>query len=261
MKSALYRGDVVHKRFRPRPHHLHYRVFWTLLDLDELDDLSANLPFFARNRFNLLSFYDKDHFSGTIPSLRGFIENELTTAGLRATHWQISVLTMPRLLGYVFNPLSVWFCRDDNGALKAIIYEVSNTFGQRHSYLIKVSNPDAPFIEQHCDKAFYVSPFLDMNMRYDFTIKPPAEDVMVAIATHNAEGVMLTAALKGTRLPLTGATVLSSTLLFPLQTLKVILAIHWEALFIWLKGALFHSCPPAPTSSMTHVSSEAKDAQ
>lgn len=259
MISALYRGHVAHKRFRPRVHQLAYRVFWTLLDLDDINILDKDIKCFSRNHFNLISFYDRDHFDGTHDDIRPFIETQLTRAGLTSSRWHISVLTMPRLLGYVFNPLSVWFCRDEHKELRAIIYEVSNTFGQRHSYLIRVSDPHVPLIEQKCSKEFFVSPFLDMDMDYHFMIKPPQDDVMIAIATHDKDGVMLTASLKGERAPLTTASLLQAVLSFPFQTLKVILGIHWEALFIWLKGALFHSCPPAPLSSITYVRPDAKD--
>jgi DUF1365 family protein len=260
MTSALYIGSVFHKRWRPHVHTLIYRVFWTLLDLDDIDQLDATLPLFARNRFHLISFYDRDHLDGSGTPLRTQIEQHLANAGLHARHWSVAVLTMPRILGYVFNPLSLWFCRDDTGALRAILYEVSNTFGERHCYLIDVKNPSAALIEQSCAKVFYVSPFLDMKMTYDFCVKPPSDDVMVTITTRDNEGIMLTASLDAQRHPLTARTILGAVLTFPLLTLKVIAAIHWEALFIWLKGALYYPRPQPPATPLTHISSEAKDA-
>jgi uncharacterized protein len=259
MKSALYHGNVFHKRFRPREHALNYRVFWTYIDIDELDMLAKDNIFFSHNKFNVFSFYDRDYLDRSGQSLRAQIEAALQLAGHQAQKWSICVLTMPRFLGYVFNPLSVWFCRDEHDELKAILYEVSNTFGERHSYLIAVSSPHEAIIRQSCAKEFYVSPFIDMNMTYDFRVSPPSDIVMIDIATRDSEGLLLSAILKGRKTSLTSRALFTCAWLYPYLTLKVIIAIHWEALFIWIKGAIFYKRPPQPDKAISIISAKAHD--
>lgn len=155
--SALYIGRVMHQRLRPKRHRLSYRVYNLLIDIDELPQLHARLRCFSVDRFNLFSFHAADHGDGSGRDLRAQVEARLREAGL-PTGGAIRLLAMPRLLGHVFNPLSVWFCHAPGGALQALLYEVNNTFGQRHSYLIPVADDGAPIVEQHCDKQMYVSP-------------------------------------------------------------------------------------------------------
>ena len=243
--SGLYRGHVVHRRFRPRAHRLRYSVFWLLLDLDEIDDLDRQLTRFSRNRFNLFSFFDRDYGDRSGRALRGQIMAHLATAGID-TVGRIRVLTMPRILGYVFNPLSVFFCHAPDGTLAVILYEVSNTFGERHSYLIPVADPLARPIRQSVDKCFFVSPFLDMALTYDFVVEPPDAGVMISIAVSKSDGPMLTAALAGERVELTDAALTQAFWGSPLLTLKVIAGIHWEALLMVLKRIGLHRKPVPP---------------
>src|SRR5580658_140903 len=174
LRSTLYAGIVTHRRLRPRPHRLRYRVFWMLLDLDEIGRLPRRLRLFSHNRFNALSFFDTDHGDGSGRPLRDQVEGHLRAAGLATDGGAIRLFCMPRIFGYGFNPLSVYFCHRRDGALVALLYEVRNTFGERHSYLIPVGASDDAVIRQSCDKCFYVSPFLDMSLRYDFRVVPPA---------------------------------------------------------------------------------------
>jgi DUF1365 family protein len=248
--SALYAGTVVHERLRPRRHRLRYRVFWLLLDLDELDALDRRLRLFSRSRWNLLSFYDADY--GPRPGsdgLRAQIEGQLRDAGVEPDGGPISVLTMPRVFGYAFNPLSIYFCRRRDGALAAIVYEVNNTFGQRHSYVACVEG-EGP-IRQRVDKSFYISPFLDMALAYEFRVAPPAERVALSILASDRKGTVLSAALEGRRRPLTDAAILRACLAYPLVTLVVVAGIHWEALWIWLKGVRLRRRPPPPAAPST----------
>jgi DUF1365 family protein len=257
--SALYMGKVVHARTRPRRHRLSYRVFWLLLDLDEIDALDRRLRLFSHNRWNLVSFHDRDHGArGTERRpLRAQIETHLRAAGIETDRVRITLLTMPRILGYVFNPLSIYFCRAGDGALAAIVYEVSNTFGERHVYVAPADPAGEGPVLHGCDKRFYVSPFLDMDLAYEFRVTPPGARVAVAITARDAEGPVLAAALGGERRPLTDGTLLRACLAVPLLTLKVISGIHWEALRLFLKGAPFHRRPPPPAEAATVMPSSA----
>ena len=250
--SGLYEGLVVHQRLRPRRHRLRYRIFQMLIDLDEAPRLDARLRLFGLNRPGLVSFHDKDHGTGDGRPLRPWVEAELAKAGIALEGGAIRLLCMPRVLGQVFNPLSLFFCHHRSGRLAAILYEVNNTFGQRHAYLIPVEG-DPGVVRQACDKAFYVSPLQDMAMAYAFTVRPPAGDLFVAVASSDAEGPMLHAAFTARRAELSDAAILRAFLGAPLLMLKVLAAIHWEALRIWLKGGRFHARPPLPSEPVTVV--------
>ena len=250
--SALYPGLVVHQRLRPRRHRLRYRIFQLLLDLDELPALDRALRWFGHNRLALIGLYDRDHGPGDGRPLRPYVEAELAKAGIDLAGGRILILCMPRVLGQVFNPLTLYLCHGRSGALAAILYEVNNTFGERHSYLIPIDAP-GPVVRQACDKAFYVSPLQDMAMRYQFTVRRPAKDLFVAIRSSDAEGPMLHAAFSARRRDLTDPAILKAVLGAPLLMLKVMAAIHWEALRTWLKGARFHARPPLPAEAVTVV--------
>lgn len=244
--SAIYHGQVVHTRFRPVRHRLRHRMLWMLLDLDELPMLARRLRLFSLNRFNLVDFHDRDHGDGSMICLRSQIVGHLRRAGLAIDGGAIRVLCMPRVLGTVFNPLSVFFCYRADGRLQAMLYEVHNTFGERHSYLIPVGDADPAVLRQSCAKAFHVSPFMDMAMTYHFRITPPGERAAVAIEGSDAEGKLISAAYVGTRHELTDANLLRAFLGQPLLAGQVLGAIHWEALKLWRKGVRLRSKPPPP---------------
>lgn len=244
--SCLYSGTVMHRRFKPRAHKLNYRLFWTLLDLDELPQLDKKLRFFSQERFNLFGFYNTDHGDRSAQPLREQIEAHLAAAGLASEGGAIHLLCMPRILGFVFNPISVYYCYNRNGALAALVYEVHNTFGQRHSYLIPVDLVHGEPIEQKCLKAFYVSPFMDMDIAYAFRVQPPTKRIALAIEGSDAQGPVIVASLAGNRRSLTDAALLGAFFLFPFMTFKVVAGIHWEALKLWIKGMRLRPKPPAP---------------
>jgi DUF1365 family protein len=248
--SALYTGFVTHQRLRPTRHRLRYRAFWMLLDLDELPGLNKQLRWFSHNRFNLLSLHERDFGSGAKSGLRGQVAAHLAAAGIDIAGGTIQLLCMPRVLGYVFNPLSLYFCHRPDGGLAAILYEVTNTFGERHTYLIPVAQT-AGIVRQGCAKRLYVSPFMEMAMSYDFRVRPPGRLIDVAIDARDAEGMVIATALHGRRAALTDAALLRVFLGFPLLTLKVIAAIHWEALRLWLKGMRITLKPAAPAQPVT----------
>ena len=235
LRSALFAGHVVHQRTRPKRHRLRYSVFYLALDLEEAPIVGRTLQLFSVNRFNIFSFHDSDHGDRSGRPLLDQIRAKLRVAELDA-EGAIVLLTMPRMLGYAFNPLSLYFCYRKDEALAAILYEVNNTFGQRHTYLIPAL-PDADgLVRQESAKSLYVSPFLDTDMSYAFAVAPPNKRVAISIIARDAEGPVLIARLLADRIPLADRTLLRALLAYPFLTLKVVAAIHWEALRLWLKG-------------------------
>ncbi|HEY8575766.1 MAG TPA: DUF1365 domain-containing protein [Devosia sp.] len=226
--SAIYTGVVTHKRLRPKRHRLSYRVFSLLLDLDELPRLS--LRWLKINRWGLMSFHERDHGDGG--PLRPWVDAQLARAGITAGG-AVRMLCYPRMLGYVFNPLTVYFCHRPNGTLAAIIHEVHNTHGERHAYVLPASEGT---VRHSCPKTFFVSPFMPMDCVYHFTITPPDETVRIGIVESDREDVLLTATFSGERTALTDAALLRAVLAHPLMTMKVTAAIHWEAVKLLLKG-------------------------
>lgn len=251
LASCFYAGTVMHRRVRPRKHKLSYRVFSMLLDLDELPALEAQGSAFRHNRFGFFSFYDRDHGPGRDAPLKPWVEGELAKAGIDTEGGPIRLLCYPRMLGYGFNPLSVYFCYRREGALSAILYEVCNTHAERHTYAIPVGIGASPVIRQRCKKALYVSPFIGMEADYHFRIVPPADMVNVVIRQEDADGVLLAASFRGARAALTDRALARCLATYPLLTLKVVVGIHWEALRMWLKGfpVFSHSPAAAPVQS------------
>lgn len=250
--SALYVGHVMHRRTRPRRHQLRYRLFSLLLDLDEVDGLAGRLRLFSHNRFNLFALHDRDYAGGKREPLRAQVERHLAAAGMDLRGGAIQLLTMPRILGFAFNPLSVYFCHDRRGDLRAVLYEVNNTFGQRHSYLLPVDQPNDP-IRQVCAKRFHVSPFMAMDMRYAFRLSPPAERLSIAITGADDAGPIITAVHSAARRPLSDAELLRAFATHPLLTVKVVGGILWEAFKLWAKGVPVRDRPPPPLQSVTIV--------
>lgn len=249
-RSALYQGRVRHTRLRPVRHDFEYRVFYMLYDIDELDVLDRDLSLFSVGRRNLFSFDRSDHGSGDETSLRHWVERVLASAGVDLDGGAIRLLAHPRILGYVFNPLSVWYCHGPQGELRAVIHEVHNTFGDRHAYVVPIVD-DAR--RHDFDKEMHVSPFNDMDQAYAFAINDPGERALISIEVRDSEGPVLRAGMRLRRLELTDVNSVRLFLTHPLMTLKVITAIHWEALKLWLKGAKFHPRPEPSADSVTVV--------
>jgi DUF1365 family protein len=255
MESCLYFGRVMHKRLRPFAHRFMYRVFSIWLDLDELATLDRELRLFSVNRWNLFSFHEADHGARDGGKLRDWIEASLLAANIDLEGGRVRLLCFPRIFGFVFNPLTVWFCYHRDGRLLAVLHEVRNTFGEKHGYLFDFpegQDPTAP-IRQSCDKAFYVSPFIGMQARYAFKFRTPGEKLSIVIQEDVPEGQLLVATQTGERARLSDAALASALFAYPLLTVKVVAAIHWEALRLWLKGARYHARPRPPEQDVELV--------
>lgn len=237
--GCLYRGHVMHMRLTPFAHKFRYRVFTTLLDIDRIAGTLKPLRLLRFERWGLLSFHRRDHGPRDGSDLRPWVEAELARAGRPKPH-RVWLLSFPRILGYAFNPLSVYFCCDAAGRLESVIYEVKNTFGDQHAYVLDAAADRDGTIRHESDKGFFVSPFIAMDQRYAFTIRAPGERLSLRIRQRDAEGPWLIATQTGTRRALTDASLLREWLGHPLMTFKVFAMIHWQALRLWLRGARFH---------------------
>ncbi len=235
MNSCIYNGVVTHTRFKPIKHFLKYKTFSFYIDLDEIKKLDNDNPIFSYNRFNIFSFYDKDHGDRDGKPLKIWVLDNLKKFNINENINKIKLLCYPRIFGYVFNPLSVFYCYEDN-SLKAIFYEVKNTFNEQHTYIFKVKDNK---IEQKCKKKFYVSPFMDMDTYYNFKLLNPNEKLSISIKQTDKEDVVLTAVQTGTRKEFTFKQLIINFFRYPLMSIKIISAIHFEALLLWKKGAIY----------------------
>ena len=233
--SCIYIGSVIHKRFKPKKHFFKYSVFSLFLDLDEINELDQQIPFFSYNKFNILSFFDKDHGYRDGSSIKDWLIHVLQKKNISTINIKIKILCYPRIFGYVFNPLSIFFIYDADSNPIAILYEVKNTFGEQHTYVFKIDIKNKQILN-NCKKKFYVSPFMDLESKYFFKVLIPNERLSVIIDQRDKEGKLLFASQDGERVNLSSKNLLKSYLKHPLMTLKIISAIHYEALKLWIKG-------------------------
>ena len=238
MTSSIYNGTVIHKRFKPKTHFFKYSVFSLLIDLSELDQLDKKIKFFSFNKFNLISFFERDHGDRDGSSLVEWVKKNLDENNISSEDVKIKLLCYPRILGYVFNPLSVFFIYNSNEKLISILYEVKNTFGEQHTYIFKVENENNIF-QHNCSKKFHVSPFIEMNCDYFFKILKPGEKMSVIIDQYQTNEKILYASQDGKRVDFNSKELLKSYLKHPLMTFKIISAIHFEAFKLWTKGIRF----------------------
>ena len=238
MTSSIYNGTVIHKRFKPKIHYFKYRVFSLLIDLSELEYLSEKIKFFSHNKFNLVSFYEKDHGNRDGSSLVSWVKKNLKDNNINSEDVKIKLLCYPRILGYVFNPLSVFYIYNIDEKLICILYEVKNTFGEQHTYIFKVDN-NQNLYQHSCLKKFHVSPFIEMNCKYFFRLLKPGEKISVIIDQYQTDEKILYASQDGQRVDFNTKELIKSYLKHPLMTFKIILAIHFEAFKLWLKGIKF----------------------
>ena len=236
MNSCIYNGEVTHTRFKPVRHFLKYKTFSLLIDLDEINILDKSIGIFSHNKFNIFSFYDKDHGDRDGGNLKDWVISNLKKFRIKENITNIKLLCYPRILGYVFNPLSIFYCYEKD-KLVAIFYEVKNTFNEQHTYIFKIKNNEE--IIQKCRKKFYVSPFMDMETFYNFKLLNPNDKLSVFIKQTDADGTILTATQTGDKKEFSFKQLAINFLKYPLMTIKIISSIHYEALLLWKKGAIY----------------------
>ena len=236
MNSCIYNGEVNHTRFKPVKNFLNYKTFSLFIDLDEIEQLDKSISIFSHNKFNIFSFYNKDHGYRDGSCLKEWVRSNLKKYKIEGNISKIKMLCYPRIFGYVFNPLSIFYCYE-NDKLKSIFYEVKNTFNEQHTYIFKIK--DGEEIKQKCKKKFYVSPFMDMETFYNFKLIDPNQRLSVMIKQTDAEGTVLTATQTGDKKEFNFKQLLVNFFRYPLMTFKIISSIHYEALLLWKKGAIY----------------------
>lgn len=250
--ACVYDCRVMHARRFPVRYRFCYRVFYLLLDIDRLRESTRSRRLFSYNRLNLFSFHDRDHGPRDGSPLRPWVERILKTRDVDLAGGKIRLLSMPRVLGYVFNPISIYYCYHSDATLRAIICQVHNTFGEQHCYVL--DNTGGPLREGqrfNKDKVFHVSPLMDKDSRYRFALGSPAEQLQILIRVFRDGGLLLNTTLSGRRLALNDRILLNRFVRIPLMTFKVIAAIHWQALKIWLLGAPFFKKPDSPRQEIS----------
>ena len=239
INSNIYNGTVIHKRFKPKKHFFKYSVFSLLIDLSELDYLDKQVRFFSYNKINLISFYDKDHGNRDGTSIIDWVKKNLNQNSISSENIKVKLLCYPRILGYVFNPLSVFYVYNNQDKLIAVLYEVKNTFGEQHTYIFKINNSDK-LLQHSCLKKFHVSPFIEMDCKYFFRTLVPDKKMSVVIDQYdNNDEKLLYASQDGYIADLKISELLKSYIKHPLMTFKIIIAIHFEAFKLWSKGIKF----------------------
>ena len=231
--SKIYIGKVIHKRFKPKEHYFKYNVFSLLIDLNELEQINKDIKFFSYNKFNIISFFDKDHGDRDGSSIKSWVKKNLKSIGIMTEDISIKLLCYPRIFGYVFNPLSTYFIYNKHSELISIFYEVKNTFGEQHTYIFKAQ--DEKTVQNKCKKKFYVSPFIEMDCEYHFKTLNPREQLSVVINQNDKDGKLLFASQDGISKAFNNKNLILSYLTHPLMTFKIIGAIHYEAFKLWAK--------------------------
>ena len=237
METCIYKGHVTHRRFKPLRHYFSYKIFSILFNLTELEDLHKKIGIFSFNKFNIFSFYNKDHGSRDGSDLTKWVRVTLKKYNLDFNISKIKLLCFPRVFGYVFNPLSIFYCYEGN-ILKAILYEVKNTFNEQHTYVFPV-NSSSKIITQQCNKKFYVSPFIGMDTFYNFRLTEPDKSIRILIKQMDKAEKVLVACQVGTRQIMSSKQLLVNFFTHPMMTFKIMISIHYEALRLWKKGAIF----------------------
>ncbi len=235
METCIYKGIVTHRRFKPKRHFFSYRTFSIFFNIDELEELDKKISVFSLNKFNIFSFYNKDHGDRDGTDLKNWVSKNLKKFNFSFKVTKIKLLCFPRIFGYVFNPLSIFYCYDENLILRAILYEVKNTYNEQHTYVFSVEK-GTKIITQSCNKKFYVSPFIEMDTYYNFRLVEPKETLSVYIKQTDKNGMLLSACQIGRKEKISTKQLLINFIKHPLMTIKIIIAIHFEALRLWRKG-------------------------
>ncbi len=258
--AVLYAMRVMHARRVAPLYRFVYKIFSVLFDIDRLDELHARLRWFSHNRFNVFSLFDQDYGGSQRQSLRSWAEGVCAAQGIALAGGRIRLLTQPRMFGWAFNPVNFWYCEHADGSLRAVIAEVHNTFGERHSYLLSsasvaghasIGQPLPYDVELQKEKCFHVSPLFDMQGRYHFMFTEPGEKITVRLNETRLGAPLIDTAMAGQQQPFTDAQIWRQVAAMPVQALKVVIGIHWQALKIWLRGARFHKKPKPPSAEVT----------
>lgn len=243
MRSCLYKATVMHNRFEPKQHRFHYQLFFFYLNIDTLDSDFKRLPIVSRNRFNLFSFYDRDHLQSDLSKpipLRESINNWLKEQGIQQPPASIMLLTHLRIFGYVFNPVSFYYCFDENEQPLYVIAEVRNTFHEMKLYLLDKSHFNGTLFHKRQPKYFYVSPFIEHDAEFDFRLHPPGETLNIRIDDYKDGNRFFISTLTGKKKNINTQKLLGFLIRFPLLTLRIIWLIHWHAFRLWLKKIRFY---------------------
>jgi DUF1365 family protein len=247
-------GQVRHRRLRPVLHSFHYGMYFIRLPLRALGQRDFGCRLFGRNRLGLLSFHDSDHGDGRQPLL-AWIGQLLAAEGVHDADGEIWLQTMPRVLGYVFNPVSFWFCHRADGGLRAIVADVRNTFGERHCYLLENGATIGVGEELSARKIFHVSPFCQVQGGYRFRFFHGRRDghelTLASIDYDDDFGPLLETSLSGRAVALDDRSAVRAFLGYPLMTFGVMARIHLQALRLWLRRVPFFSKPVPPTQKVS----------
>ncbi|MGD2132905.1 MAG: DUF1365 domain-containing protein [Maricaulaceae bacterium] len=255
----LYVGETRHRRIAPVAHAFRYRLFWLSIDIDRLDEADGASRWLSVDRFNLYSFHRRDHGAREDTPLRPWAEARFADAGIDLDGGSVRLIALPRMLGYAFKPLSVWFGHGPDGALRGVIYEVNNTFGDTHAYVCPIAG--ASSLKHAAHKIFHVSPFFDARGEYEFRLRPLGEEMALGIRYSVDRCAVFTASQRGRARKITDAALLQLTLAQPMVTLKVIAGIHGEALQLWRKGVRYRRrpSPSLSTGAAAKLKSAIKD--
>jgi uncharacterized protein len=238
MESGLYVGKLRHRRFSPKPHDFAYPVFMAFLDIDRLPELMRVSPFSGYNRWNWTSYCERDHFGDAKLSLRERLRIDAERNGISLPDGPIFLLTHLRYFGYVFNPVSFYYCYDSAGKLQTMLAEVNSTFGETHNYWLDAANQRPSMTAQHytTPKRMHVSPFMDMQMEYEWIFTEPGERLVAHMNTIADGKAFFDATLQLEKREWSRRELHRTLAAFPLMTIRVIGGIHWEALKLWAKG-------------------------
>ncbi|GLS91929.1 DUF1365 domain-containing protein [Psychromonas marina] len=234
LNSCIYQGEVFHQRFSPRKHKFSYRIFFLAIDLDELPTLNKMGRYFKTDSFAPLRFCGADYLYNKKQISKQDVWNKVTELGGHRQPGRVLFVGQMRCFGLYFSPINSYYCYDQQGNLIYLLAEVSNTpWNERQYYLIDMAS------EQQCEKTFHVSPFMDLDMKYHWRIKAPAEQLSLSIenfSLHHEQKKLFIASVAMTRQEFTNNNLLKNLLAIPMMTLKTVLGIYWQALKLYIKG-------------------------
>lgn len=235
--SSLYVGTIGHKRLRPTAHHFSYSIFMAYIDLDEVAPLFSHSFFCSQSRWSVASFYRSDYLGDSSRPLKDSVSELVESITGSRVRGPMRMLTHLRYFGVIFNPITLYYCFEENGAdLQAIVAEVTNTpWRERHAYVIPCTEMNGTTLTHRCRKEFHVSPFMEMDQHYLWQLNIPGSSIDLKIENHDHQGHLFTASLNLRRREFTPVNLAFQLSRTPVVTAKVILAIYWQALRLWFK--------------------------